>query len=198
MFKSLTLIYLSMMVVVSCATAALGLQTRDNNHLGWVLLLLGGIFCVVGLLYLSFAKYRENIEVELKDRSLWLLTPGFLVILIISPLEYLYLKSILPRTDFMQEVGLVLFGAGLLFCFRSRFFVELWDPGDDQVQTDFRLTRRGTYQTMRYLDYAGYGLIALSLCLGYSSLIGLLAILGLLLPGIVYRMRSEGMQEKAI
>ena len=198
MIRSLKLTYLSTIVVVSCAIAALGLVTRENNHLGWVLLLLAGIFCVFGLFYLSIPKHRESIKVELKNRSLWLLAPGLLVILIVPPLEYLYLKSILPRTDFMQEVGLVLFSAGLLFCFRSRIFVELWNPGDDQVQTDFRFTRRGTYQTTRYLDYAGYSLIALSLCLGYSSLIGLLAILGLLLPGIVYRMRMEGMQEKAV
>jgi protein-S-isoprenylcysteine O-methyltransferase Ste14 len=198
MFRSLTLTYLSTMVVVSCTIAALGLVTRVNNHLGWVLLSLAGIFCIVGLFYLSLPKHRKSIEVELKNRSLWLLATGFLVILIIPPLEYLFLNSILPRSDFMQEVGLILFGAGLLFCFRSRIFLELWNPGDDQVQTDFRLTRRGTYQTTRYLDYAGYGLIALSLCMGYSSLIGLLAILGLLLPGIMYRMRIERTQEKTV
>ena len=49
----------------------------------------------------------------------------------------------------------------------------------------------GPYGFIRHPAYAGYLLITLGLAIGYSSLIGLVAILVLLLPSVLYRMNVE-------
>jgi len=191
MTKKMKCALLFISIVSSLAIAALGLEIRTNNRLGWLLFFLGVSVCIAGSLFLAISKYRDSLKVTPSDRSLWIISMGLLAICLVPPLEYLYLPTGLPRTVIMEEIGLILMGAGLLFLFRSRFLLELWDFGDDERMPDRRLTRKGTYQIARYPGYAGLVLIAIGLCIGFSSLFGLLAVVVLLLPGIGYRMQLE-------
>jgi protein-S-isoprenylcysteine O-methyltransferase Ste14 len=53
------------------------------------------------------------------------------------------------------------------------------------------LIQHGPYHFIRHPAYAGYVLIALGLSIGYSSLLGLIVILCLLLPTVIYRIHVE-------
>ena len=53
------------------------------------------------------------------------------------------------------------------------------------------LVTGGPYRWVRHPGYSGFLLVALGMALGYSSLIGLIAIPLLLLPGLVYRIKVE-------
>jgi protein-S-isoprenylcysteine O-methyltransferase Ste14 len=57
--------------------------------------------------------------------------------------------------------------------------------------TGQELVQRGPYRIIRHPAYAGYLLMAFGISLGYSSIVGLIAIPVLLLPGLVYRMELE-------
>ena len=191
MTRNIKITLLWFTVLISLAVAALGLETRADNHLGWVLLLAGVGSCLTGTFILAIAHYRQKIQAQSVDRALWLILPGVVLAALIPPLEYLYVPAILPRTILIQEAGLILVITGLLVGFRSYFLLEWWDVGDNQAMLDKHLTRHGMYRLIRFPAYVGLGLIVLGLCLGYSSLAGLIAAFLLLLPGIAWRVRLE-------
>jgi protein-S-isoprenylcysteine O-methyltransferase Ste14 len=167
---------LMIIILAGIAVAWLGGITAPNNRLGWFMLVAGLSSCLVGLLH---------------DRSLWLIFAGFLAISLIPPLEFLLLPATLPRTALMEEIGLLLLGAGLLFYLRSRYAHELWDIGGNLSNPDPSLTTAHIHQLTRFLVYMGLALLALGVSVGYSSLIGLCAILLLLLPAFIHRIALE-------
>lgn len=178
-------------VVLGCLAVVLGLRTLPTNHLGWVLLTIGASCCITGLVCLAIAKFRDAILSQVDDRSLWIIALAVSVIGIAPPVEFLYLSAILPRAHLLQEAGLTLFGSGLVLFLWSRSLLDWWDTGESPVRTDPPLTRAGAYQVIRYPAYLGMGLSAVGLCLGYSSVIGLAAILMVLIPGLIYRMKFQ-------
>lgn len=60
-----------------------------------------------------------------------------------------------------------------------------------RVRVGHVLINEGPYRFVRHPGYTGFILMALGMAVGYSSLIGLLAVPVLLLPGLAYRMRVE-------
>jgi protein-S-isoprenylcysteine O-methyltransferase Ste14 len=170
----------------------LGWVTRTSNWLGWFLLVIGLSYVIGGTLYFGFYQNRAAIAYEeSSDRSFWLILPGFLVVFFGAPLEYLYLPVMLPRTITMQVIGLVLIGASILLRIWTRLALRGMYTGHVQVQEGHRLVREGPYRFARHPGYTGFVLMALGLGLGYSSLIGLVAIPVLMLPGLAYRMTVE-------
>lgn len=178
-------------VVLSSLVVALGLGTMSSNHLGWVLMIFGAGCCMTSLVCLVTTKYRDAILSQADDRSVWIIALAASAIVIAPPVEFLYLSAILPRAHLLQEAGLILFGSGIVLFLWSRSLLEWWDTGESPVKTDPPLTRAGAYQVIRYLAYLGLGLSAVGLCLGYSSLIGLVVVLAVLIPGMIYRMRYQ-------
>ena len=178
-------------IIAGLIIALLGWFTVPGNRLGWFLLISGGIYCLVGPLYLAVANFRQKIKSDSGERSFWLIVPGLLVISLIPPLEYLLLPSTLPRTVLMEEAGLILLGAGLFFFLRSRYALEFWDIGGSLDHPVPSLTHAGIMQVMRYPAGIGLALLALGICIGYSSLIGLCVVLLILLPGLIYLFRND-------
>ncbi len=190
MTKPVKIAFLFAGIVVSCAIVGLGLETIPQNALGWPLVFVGLAYCMGGSIYLAVAQTRGAIAVEPGDRSLWLIAPGFMVVFAAPPLEYLYLPPLLPRAGTMQLAGLGLMGLGLGLRFWTRWSLGRMYTGHLQVQAGHRLVQAGPYRLIRHPGYTGLGLVALGLCVGYSSLIGLAALL-LMLPGVAYRMQAE-------
>src|SRR5512145_1732114 len=85
-------------LVISC----LGLRTLPENPLGAVLVFAGLAYCAGGAVYVGLEKKEKAVLHELGDRSLWLLAPGFLAVLLGPPLEYMELPETLPRRDWME------------------------------------------------------------------------------------------------
>ncbi len=185
------LTFLVASIVLSCAVVSLGLETLARNHLGWMLVVIGIAYCMGGSVYLAAAQVRGSLPVATSDRSLWLIVPGLAAAFAAPPLEYLYLPSGLPRTDPLQLAGLLVLGAGLGLRFWARWAL---DRVDGSHLPPHRLVRAGPYRLMRHPDYAGLGLVALGVCMGYSSLIGLAALAMLWLPGIAYRISLDERQ----
>jgi protein-S-isoprenylcysteine O-methyltransferase Ste14 len=177
-------------VVMSCAIVSLGLETICTNGLGWVIVFIGVAYCMGGAAYLA-ARVGVAQRVEVIDRSLWFIGPGFIAVFLASPLEYLYLPALLPRTVVMQVAGLGLVGLGLLLRFWAGWALRRRDSAQLHIRADRAPVRDGPYCLMRHPGYAGLGLLALGVCVGYSSLIGILAIPALLVPGVVYRIKVE-------
>jgi protein-S-isoprenylcysteine O-methyltransferase Ste14 len=63
--------------------------------------------------------------------------------------------------------------------------------GHVSVKKEQELVQSGPYRIIRHPAYAGYLLMALGLALGYSSLLGFLSTLLILLPAVAYRIRVE-------
>jgi protein-S-isoprenylcysteine O-methyltransferase Ste14 len=195
MTKQVKIIFLFVGIVLSCVIVGLGLETVPSNRMGWILIFIGIAYCMGGSIYLAASKVEGAVKAEAGDRSLWLIGPGFLAVFMASPLEYLYLPPLLPRTTAMQVIGLLLVGAALLLRFWTRKALGRMYTGHVQIKTGHQLVQTGPYRFLRHPGYAGFGLLVIGLCVGYSSLIGLLAIAGLLLPGAAYRM---GVEEKLL
>ncbi len=177
----------------------LGLETANTNRLGWVLLAIGisyptGIVVYYWLRRKPFwesGRGGDTVAEEIGNRSFWIILPGMLVTFFVPPLETLYLPAFLPRTVWMQIIGFLLIVTGAALQLWARSAIREQYSGHIRVTTKHQLVQEGPYRYIRHPGYAGYFLLALGVCVGYSSLLGLAAIPVLMLPGFAYRMNIE-------
>ena len=177
----------------------LGIETLRTNILGWFLLLTG-ILYTVGILIDGYVRREEfwgakqsgdNFQEERDDRSFWPIALGIMAVFFLSPVEYLYFATFLPRTVWVETVGtgLVILGS-ILFVWARRTLGKHYS-GHVSVKKEQKLVQSGPYRIIRHPAYAGYLLMAFGLALGYSSLLGFVANLLILLPATVYRISVE-------
>ena len=177
----------------------LGIETLRTNLLGWFLLLTGIVY-TVGILVDGYTRQEEfwaskqsvdNLQEERGDRSFWPIALGIMAAFFLSPMEYLYFATFQPRTAWTESigVGLVLLGS-ILFVWARRTLGRHYS-GHISVKKEQELVQSGPYRIIRHPAYAGYLIMALGLAMGYSSLLGLVSILFILLPAVVYRIRVE-------
>jgi protein-S-isoprenylcysteine O-methyltransferase Ste14 len=183
--RNLTLLILGAMLALTLAN--LGLETIRENWLGGVLIFVGFATIVGGAIYPWATQGEVNIREGLSHPSLWWLAPGLVAVFLVPPLEYLYLAEIIPRGLAMQLTGLAFILAGLALCIWMRSTLKRMG----YRKAGRRLIQSGPYRFMRHPGYAAFILLVFGLCLGYSSLIGLVAALVLLGPGLAYRMKVE-------
>ncbi len=185
--------------VLAICLALLGLETLGSNFLSWFLLVFGVAYPAGGVIYYFIRREpfwnsvdRGEVSREEKgDRSFWAILPGFLVVFLAPPLEWMYLPVVLPRTLWMQIAGLVLILAAMALRIWVRAHLRGLYSGHVEVQVGHRLVQSGPYGFVRHPGYTGFLLMALGLAVGYSSWIGLAALPVLLLPGLAYRMKVE-------
>jgi len=175
-----------------CVLGYLGFATLRNNLVGWFLLLAALAYGVGGpFLLRSNLKNAGVVQQEKQDRSFWLILPGFLVVYYASPLEYLYMPAYLPRSSWTQIIGLILIVASTLMIAWAQRALKGKYTGRLRVVADQPLVQAGPYHFLRHPAYAGFILMCLGISIGFSSLIGLLAVPFLLLPGLLYRINAE-------
>jgi protein-S-isoprenylcysteine O-methyltransferase Ste14 len=103
----------------------------------------------------------------------------------------MYLPAVLPRLLWMQIAGLVLILAAIALRIWARKHIRGLYSGHVEVQSDHHLVQSGPYRYIRHPGYTGFLLMVLGLVIGYSSWIGLVAILVVLIPGLAYRIKVE-------
>ena len=172
--------------------ALLALETTPTNFLGWFLFAIGIAYGAGGVIYLwRNQNIEDSVRAETGNRSFWWILPGFLAIFFAPPLEFLYLPTWLPRGTNMELAGLVIILLGLLLRVWTRLTIGTMYSGYLRVKVGHVLVTDGPYRFVRHPGYSGFVLMALGLCIGYSSLIGLIAIPILLIPGLSFRMKVE-------
>lgn len=172
--------------------ALLALETTPTNFLGWFLFAIGIAYGAGGVIYLwRNQNIEDSVRAETGNRSFWWILPGFLAIFFAPPLEFLYLPTWLPRGTNMELAGLVIILLGLLLRVWTRLTIGAMYSGYLRVKVGHVLVTDGPYRFVRHPGYSGLLLMALGLCIGYSSLIGLIAIPILLIPGLSFRMKVE-------
>jgi protein-S-isoprenylcysteine O-methyltransferase Ste14 len=184
---------------LSLILALLGLETLDGNILGWFLLVLGIAYPAGGMIYYFIrrepfwrsADGGETVREEKSDRSFWFILPGFLIVFFAPPLEWMYLPPVIPHTSGLQWTGLGLLLSCLTLRIWARTHIRSLYSGHVEVKAEHKLVMSGPYRWLRHPGYTGYLLLALGFAVGYSSLVGLVAIAVLLLPGLAYRMNVE-------
>lgn len=185
--------------ILAMLLALLGFETLPANPLGWFLLLVGVVYTagVIIVYFIRKGRFWESAldgattHEERGDRSLWFITPGMIASFYLSPVEYLCLPASLPRNAWISFSGLGLVVLGIaLFVWARRSLGKNYS-GHVSVKTGQALVQNGPYRLIRHPAYAGYLLMALGISLGYSSLAGLVSVLALLLPGLIYRMKVE-------
>ncbi len=179
--------------------ALLGLLTFQANLLGYFLLISGliyffGVMVVYWIRGIKFWRPRAKGEVlkeEKDDWSFWLIVVGMIAAFYLPALEYLFFTTTLPRTVSLQAVGLLfIFSGSMLFIWARRALGHFYS-GHLSVLEGQPLVQSGPYRFIRHPAYAGYLLIVLGLAVGYSSFAGFAAILFVLLPAVIYRIRVE-------
>lgn len=190
LIRNIVLIFSAYLLV--CALCYLGVVALRHNLVGWFLLLTALAFGLGGP-YLLWSNFRTDAiqRQEKNDLSFWLILPGFLVIFYASPLEYLYLPQLLPRNLSMQIAGLALIALSLLLFEWARWALKDMYSGRLWVRTGQTLVQHGPYRYLRHPAYAAYLLMGLGIAIGFSSLISLLGVPFVLLPGLIYRMNAE-------
>ena len=196
------LVIFFLMVIASALAiflALLGLETLGTNMLGWFLLVFGVAYPAGGIIHYfiqrePFWKSTRSSEItreEKGDRSFWFILPGFLAVFFAPPLEWMYMSAVLPRNLWLQICGLVLVLLGMALLVWARSHIRGLYSGHVAIQSDHKLVARGPYRWIRHPGYAGFLVLVLGVALGYSSLVGLVSIPVLLLPGLAYRMSVE-------
>jgi protein-S-isoprenylcysteine O-methyltransferase Ste14 len=179
--------------------ALLGFATFQTNLLGWFLLLVGliyffGVVIVYWIRGIQFWHSRakgQTLKEERDEGSFWFIVLGMVAAFYLPPLEYLFVHAIFPRTFLFQVLGLFfIFLGSALFIWARRILGKFYS-GHLSILNGQRLIQNGPYRFVRHPAYAGYILIALGLAFGYSSLAGFAAILIVLLPSMLYRIRVE-------
>jgi len=179
--------------------ALLGLETIPANPLGWFLLLVGVIYSAGVIIVYSIRKERfwepagggVTIHEERGDRSFWFIALGMIAAFYASPIEYRYFPAILPRDAWMSTLGVGLVILGVALFVWARRSLKSHYSGHISVKTVQTLVKSGPYGLIRHPAYAGYLLMALGISLGYASLAGLISVLILLVPSLVYRVKVE-------
>jgi protein-S-isoprenylcysteine O-methyltransferase Ste14 len=172
--------------------ALLALETTPTNFLGWFLFAVGIAYGAGGVIYLWRNRHPEEASLtEAGNRSFWWILPGFIVIFFAPPLEFLHLPALLPRGIGMELAGLAVILLGLSLRVWTRLTIGGLYSGYLRVKACHVLVKDGPYRLVRHPGYTGFVIMGLGLALGYSSLIGLLAIPLFLIPGLAYRMKVE-------
>jgi protein-S-isoprenylcysteine O-methyltransferase Ste14 len=188
------ILVISSAYLLVCALGYSGFATYKYNLVGWFLILTAFLYGLGGP-YLLWSNRRKNevIHQERHDWSFWLILPGFLVVFYASPLEYLYIPEILhdTRATWMQLAGLALIVVSLLLFGWARIALKGMYSGRIQVQTGHILIQNGPYSIIRHPAYASFVIMTLGIAIGFSSLIGLVAVPLLLVPGLIYRINVE-------
>lgn len=184
--------------VLAMLLALLGVATLPSNPLGWFLVLVGVGYTagVVIVFVIRKERFWDSLlngaptEEERGDRSLWFITQGMVAAFFLSPAEYIFLPSSLPRNALMSFSGLGLVTMGIVLFVWARRVLGINYSGHVSVKTGQALVESGPNRLIRHPAYAGYLFMALGISLGYSSLAGLASVL-VLLFALIYRMRLE-------
>jgi protein-S-isoprenylcysteine O-methyltransferase Ste14 len=173
--------------------ALLALETTPTNFLGWFLFAISIAYGAGGVIYLWRNRDDEGSRwVESGNRSFWWILPGFIAVFFAPPLEFMFLRPVLlPHSLLMELVGLLVILVGFSIRVWTRQTIGGMYSGYLRVKVGHVLITDGPYRFMRHPGYTGFVILALGLCIGYASLIGLVAIPVLLLPGLAYRMKVE-------
>jgi hypothetical protein len=181
--------YLFIGLLIGIVTACLGLEARFSNHMGWVLLASAIGFCatasiLLGILFIVYPAPRQ-----LNDGSLWISAFGFMIITLVTPLEYLFWTPLLPRSDLTQDIGLILFLAGI--CVYLLFPGKLI-PGNDgdaqHINQNFNPFQSDSFTGKIFPFHASLLLLTTGLCIGFSSLVGLIMEFLWVFPGLGIKM----------
>lgn len=174
------------------ALGYLGIITCQHNLTGWFLILTAFAYGLGGPYLLWSNLKKEGItHQERRDLSFWLILPGFLFIFYAPPLEYIYMPGMIPNTHWFQIIGLVLITASLMLFTWANLALKGMYSGRVRVKTGHTLIQNGPYHLIRHPAYASYIIMSLGITIGFSSLIGLIAIPLLLVPGLIYRISVE-------
>ncbi len=170
----------------------LGFTTLGENLLGWTLFV-AGVLYAAGAVITTYVARRDVLPQEIRagDGSFWLLMAGLAAVFLLSPLEFLYMRSgglPVPWFEF-AGVGLACLGAVVLLWARHgwaasyarRLFSTQDRPG----------RQAGLYRFARHPGYLGYLLAALGLALGYGSAAGAAALVFVLVPAMLWRIQVE-------
>lgn len=186
------ILLISSAYLMVCVLGYLGYATCRGNLTGWFLILVAILYAISGpYLLWSNLKNENVVRHESHDWSFWSVIPGFLVVFYASPLEYLFISQYLPRGSWIQTSGVVLISASIVLFVWARLVLKGLYSGRVRVTAGHTLIQRGPYQVIRHPAYASYIVMSLGVALGFSSLIGLLAVPLLLCPGLVYRISVE-------
>ncbi len=185
--------------ILAALLAWLGIETLSTNPTGWFLVLVGVAYTVGLIIVYAIRKERfwespldgRSTHEERGDRSLWFITIGMIAAFYLSPLEYIYLPPQLPRSIWMAFGGMGIVALGIALFIWSRRALGKNYSGHVSVKIGQTLVQSGPYRLIRHPAYAGYLMMAFGLSLGYSSLAGLISVIALLLPGVIYRIKVE-------
>lgn len=199
MNRKAILFLLAIVPALAILLALMGMATLGTNLLG-CFLLMTGIICAAGIVIVAYIRRErfwesqlngDTVQSERGDLSFWMTTFAMMAVFYLSPLEYMYVTEQLPRTPLMELVGvaLVVFGI-VLFVWARRTLGENYS-GHLSTKQGQRLIQTGPYRMIRHPAYTGFLLMSVGLALGYSSLVGIAAILLALLPSMIYRIWIE-------
>jgi len=184
--------------ILAILLAWLGFETVSTNPIGWFLIVVGVLFSIGILIAFLFkgknlwegSDLKEPILQERDDRSFWFVTLGMILAFYLPPIEYLYLDFPVSPSPSLIHIGLGFIIMGSIVFVYARHVLRRWYSGHLSVQADQVLIQHGPYRFVRHPAYLGYLLMAVGICLGYASLIGVINIVFLLIC-FQYRMKVE-------
>ncbi|MGB7538016.1 MAG: hypothetical protein WBM17_05725 [Anaerolineales bacterium] len=183
------------LVLGGVSAVLFGFMTGARKLAGWTLAVWGIGLLVESLGLSHHLRHPDGISRGKNIPKEYLTAAGILAVSIIPVLDFLFLPALLPRTQGMQEAGLILVALGLLFLIRAKISWEYWTRDEVLDPAIRREINSGPNHANRFLEITGVGLWAVGIGAGYGSLAGIVAAIALLVPGILpQKPREAGKQ----
>lgn len=198
MNRILSFALIIVMLLLALLLALLGVRTLPNPT-GWFLVL-AGVACSDGIIiiynirkghFFEAFSGQEITHEKSGNTSFWVIILGLAAVLFLSPVEYLIGPATQPRNSWISFTGVGLVILGILLFAWARLNLKKSYSGHAAAKSGQTIEQSGPYRFIRHPAYFAYLIMALGISLGYSSLAGLASTLFILLPGLIYQIKTE-------
>lgn len=201
--------YLFLLIIsppLAICLSLLGLETLKNNVMGWFLFAFGIIYLAGSVVTYTFRHEQllntdtnsTVLRTETRGLSLGLTFAIFVLGFFMPPLEWMFFPMALFRMAWSQSVGLTFIIIAILILIwiklqtkRRLFNYTLNTPGRPWVQS-------GPYRYVRHPELTSLLLMVLGCIVGYSSLVGLVVFLFIMIPNLIYQIKVDERYQKEL
>ncbi|MBN1232011.1 MAG: isoprenylcysteine carboxylmethyltransferase family protein [Candidatus Coatesbacteria bacterium] len=125
--------------------------------------------------------------------SQWIFQTAIWTVIITAIFDYFVFGFLKPKycLTWLSVIGLILFAAGSYIHIKAAMILKPSYSDYIVIFKDQNLISSGLYNRIRHPMYSGLSIMLLGTCLTFESILGLILLIVLFIPGLIYRIKVE-------